>query len=740
MRRRWRPSACRRLRAAARVDLAGEWQIAWGRFEDPAAPPADAGSRGLIEVPGPWNGAALPGKGPGGFGHATYRLNAACRAPGRLAFVLPIQHSAMRLYVNGRLVAAQGSPGSAPESAQPAFVQQIAVLEAAACPLQIVAHVSNFEMRNGGLLRAIELGDEREVLARRERGLARDLFALGGVAVLSLLPVLFWLWRRKEQAPLWLGVYGLASLVFLAAGGERIAQPWMAPLGWEVCWKIVLTSMMVGLAAFPSFVRALYPAYFPRLAHRALLAPLALLALLILATPARIYTQAVPLIYAMWVAVGSGCVLVLIRAALGGQRGAWLLLAGFALLTAAGVHDTLQVSYQIANKLTPYGLLAFSVAPVLLLARRFARALRAEELRSIEQQQRADLLVHATQAGLLDWDATSNVTAYSDRFKEMLGYPADTDSAQWPPLFDFIHPEDRERVRASFLAQLRDRETRGGMRLSHDPADYRLRCADGSYVWIHAEAISITGADGRTLRYICSFIDISARKQQELELQRGELALRESDARYHFAMRAINEGIYDWNVRDGTIFYSESVYRALGMPESMRTPQDWRERIHPEDEARYAAAIPAASNATTASAAARATGAGRASAASPCATSTAARSAWSARPATSPSSSMRRSPWRSAPSSSRTCSTPFRWRSPCVTPKASICSSTAGGKKTSTRGARTSSGNRCASAPARASPTPCWRSTARCSSAARVRWCRRTISNTAGASSARRAA
>jgi PAS domain S-box-containing protein len=182
---------------------------------------------------------------------------------------------------------------------------------------------------------------------------------------------------------------------------------------------------------------------------------------------------------------------------------------------------------------------------------RLERALRAEEQRSLEQRQRADLLVRATQAGLLDWDAITNHTSYSERFKEMLGYAPDTDTGSWPVFFALIHPEDRERVRASFLSQLRDRSTPNSTRTSHDPADYRVRKADGSYLWVHAEAISLTGADGRTLRYICSLIDISQRKQQEIELSGRiqfirdlfdsvpiALALRDPSGRYLFVNRA----------------------------------------------------------------------------------------------------------------------------------------------------------------------------------------------------------
>src|SRR6185503_4601545 len=186
----------------------------------------------------------------------------------------------------------------------------------------------------------------------------------------------------------------------------------------------------------------------------------------------------------------------------------------------------------------------------LLLAPRHARARRAEELRAVEQQQRVDLLMRATKAGLFDWDAVTNRTTYSERLKEILGYPADTDTREWPLFFEFIHPDDRERVRSLLLSQLRDQSKPSATR-THEPADYRARKADGSYLWVQAEAISLTGADGRTLRYICSFIDISERKQQEIALSDRiqfirdlfdsvpiALALRDAAGRYLFVNRA----------------------------------------------------------------------------------------------------------------------------------------------------------------------------------------------------------
>jgi PAS domain S-box-containing protein len=69
-------------------------------------------------------------------------------------------------------------------------------------------------------------------------------------------------------------------------------------------------------------------------------------------------------------------------------------------------------------------------------------------------------------------------------------------------------------------------------------------------------------------------------------------SLRLIEQRYELLMGAINEGVYDWNVADDSIHYSENVQKAVGLPASLlKTPDDWRGRIHPEDLPRYDAAF-----------------------------------------------------------------------------------------------------------------------------------------------------
>ncbi len=84
---------------------------------------------------------------------------------------------------------------------------------------------------------------------------------------------------------------------------------------------------------------------------------------------------------------------------------------------------------------------------------------------------------------------------------------------------DVVHPDDRERTRATFLAAHADRAP---FRL-----EYRLRRADGVYRWVLDAALPRFAAGGAFLGYVGSVLDITERKQVEDERERLVAALRD---------------------------------------------------------------------------------------------------------------------------------------------------------------------------------------------------------------------
>jgi len=137
------------------------------------------------------------------------------------------------------------------------------------------------------------------------------------------------------------------------------------------------------------------------------------------------------------------------------------------------------------------------------------------------EQRRFELVVRAANVGILDWDGVARTAYYSLRFKEILRHPRDADTAGWPDYWDLVHPEDRERVRGRFREHVF-----GNANNLHETIEYRLRRADGSYVWVEAVGASVRDAGGYVTRFIASIEDISERRFQE-EALRSAVRLRE---------------------------------------------------------------------------------------------------------------------------------------------------------------------------------------------------------------------
>ena len=95
-------------------------------------------------------------------------------------------------------------------------------------------------------------------------------------------------------------------------------------------------------------------------------------------------------------------------------------------------------------------------------------------------------------------------------------------------------------------------------------------------------------ADGRTLRISTRPVAPGHRLITFEDVTEARLA----EERYEVASRAVNEGLYDWDIDSGRIYYSERVYSALGFsPKDYRTVAGWRKRIHPDDLPRFTAGV-----------------------------------------------------------------------------------------------------------------------------------------------------
>ncbi|MFI5054702.1 MAG: PAS domain-containing protein, partial [Acidimicrobiia bacterium] len=168
-------------------------------------------------------------------------------------------------------------------------------------------------------------------------------------------------------------------------------------------------------------------------------------------------------------------------------------------------------------------------------------------------------------------DADPDGFYISPQARSIFGY----DQGEWAhtPEFwhDRIHPDDRDGVVAA------DEETdRTG-----EPfvTEYRFRVADGSYRWVHDEAVMVRAEDGSPRFWQGVFIDITRRKEAEDHL-------RAAEERYRALVEHIPGVVYveTPDDRDPT-YVSPQVEQVFGYPaEAWRQgPTFWIDHVHPED-------------------------------------------------------------------------------------------------------------------------------------------------------------
>jgi formate hydrogenlyase transcriptional activator len=142
-----------------------------------------------------------------------------------------------------------------------------------------------------------------------------------------------------------------------------------------------------------------------------------------------------------------------------------------------------------------------------------------EKVRELqESDERYQLAVAGSAAGLWDWDILSGKVYYSDRFQEILGYSPDAFQDTPEEFWSRLHPDDSADVQLAVDKHLKE----------HVPylVDYRLQTKSGEYRWFHARGQALWDETDQPTRMSGSIADITARKKAEEEIFRSEERFR----------------------------------------------------------------------------------------------------------------------------------------------------------------------------------------------------------------------
>ncbi len=204
---------------------------------------------------------------------------------------------------------------------------------------------------------------------------------------------------------------------------------------------------------------------------------------------------------------------------------------------------------------------------------------RTAALRASEE--RWHLAVEGSALSIWDWNVTTGQVFRTNRWYELRGLPENEVSSAPEAWSDQIHPDDRDRV----LTTMADH-------LAHKTAfyqqEYRIQCKDGAYIWILDRGLAIWDEAGNPTRFIGSEMDITPRKQAELEAQTLRRQLE-------FVISSSPAAIFTCKLDGDTTCMSDNIVNLTGYTsaEFLSRPDFWTIHLHPQDAPRLLAELPA---------------------------------------------------------------------------------------------------------------------------------------------------
>jgi len=115
-------------------------------------------------------------------------------------------------------------------------------------------------------------------------------------------------------------------------------------------------------------------------------------------------------------------------------------------------------------------------------------------------------------------------------------------------MIDLIHEQDRETAAQEIRRQLQQG--------TDYILEYRMTHRGGSVIWVTEKGRLVTGEDGQEYIY-CALMDTT-------ESRRSYDVLRQQLERYEIILAQTENVLFDWNLRDDTIIFSETWERIFG--------------------------------------------------------------------------------------------------------------------------------------------------------------------------------
>jgi signal transduction histidine kinase len=367
------------------VRLSGEWEFYWKKLLNP-----DDFLRGnnikpdlFGTVPSYWTSYSAKSVKTTRMGFATYRL-IMLLPPGyrnSLGFIMPVFDSSYEIYVDGKLMGGNGTPGKTEAETVPGYERVFFRFNPASDSVQIIINVSNFHHRRGGFWLPMKTGTFSEVQKRYAAGWARDWATISFLIGFSFLFFFFFIIYTKDSLMGFfsLATTGLALRPFFTSNfliHNIVKMSWI----WIVRWEYL--GLYLILTGWFWFAVTLYPTKRFRILTWIVTLIFSAAAILTLFLPVRVFSYMTFIIYPLMVILIVYSVTRSIMGIIKKNRVDYIYLLTFAILTFAAINDvriSLGRSAVFSGYILTYVIIMFVFIQAVLLLYKWVKAYSEKE-------------------------------------------------------------------------------------------------------------------------------------------------------------------------------------------------------------------------------------------------------------------------------------------------------------------------------------------------------------------------
>lgn len=387
------------------VGLNGQWKFFWKQLIDPMNVSVldnqivSKKKHTWANLPGVWN-SYIPEKTNLNYqGYATYSLTILLKDNSQpLSLKLMPMDTAYNLYVNGDLVASNGFVSTDKHKARPEWKPQLVDLVSRNNKLELMLHISNFDLNAGGPFYPIFFGNTQQIRNLREKGILRDAFLFGVLCLFGIYHLWIYGFRRKDRSALYFGLASLCASLHTLTHGEKLFFEFFSAWSWEFQQKFNVTGGYLLLPLWAGFLRHSYTKFFHIVPIRIIQITSIIFILIVLVFPARVHFQTGVPFYFVNMAVYIYAIVVLSIAVFKRQSGAVLFLLGVTVILMAVVHDLFfELGLVHDFPLYSIGIVLFFLFQSIAQAALFSNAFKSVEILSTELEARNKSLVRLDQ-------------------------------------------------------------------------------------------------------------------------------------------------------------------------------------------------------------------------------------------------------------------------------------------------------------------------------------------------------